>query len=366
MSCPWTSMPRGGLLEEIRPQLQPLPGLDETFRRWVLQFLKTCYQADDQTATFRESAAIDAPFTARSLYCGLRMLAQLGDSDLLRRVRADREKIRRTIDSYYNPELELYQGIDNHESTRVGAWRLHDGYLYLPRALKILNLPSQPIAQGLDKLPRFGWAPQMGDNLHTWMEHCISKNPRAGVKEITQYLALYRLLTGCDWDEYIETIFAYLISLRDETTGFIGRHDDPGWAMRGHRNNILVFTLYPMGLQEPIGHQKKIIRSTLDLQRPDGLFHDGGMCANMDAIQMLAEYSLQSGEYRQEVRESIQRAMEAIFEHLAEPEGGAHYEYPEPDNEGRLPAPQLVTGLGFTMESLRFAQCLDVECKWTQ
>ena len=355
MTCPWTPAPRGGFLQAICPQLEPLTGLDEGFRQWALRFLEDCYVSNKQEATFRESPAAGAPSDARTVYCGLRMLAQLGDSELFRRVKADRAKIGRKINSFYNPQLEVYQGNDNHQPDSMGKWHLHDGYLYLPRALKILDLPSKPIAKGLDKLPRFPWALKKGGSIPAWVKRCTAGNPRSGVKEITQYLALYRMLGGKMWDDHIEKIFGQLIALRDPETGFIGRHDDPGWAMRGHRNNILVITLYEMGIQEPVDEQLKVINSTLALQRPDGLYHDGSMCANMDAIQLLAECTVQTGYLRHDIRKSIERALAAIVEHLAVPAGGVHYEHPSASS-GQPET--LVTGLGFMMESIRFGKCI--------
>ena len=200
MTRQWRTVPRGGLIEAIQPQCAVLGGLPEEFRQFVCQFLEACYQSDTTIATFREAPLENAPATARSLFCALRMLAQLGDCGMWRRVWQDRRKIHAQIDRYYNPELGIYQGIDRHDAGHIGQWHLHDGYLYLPKALAILNLESRPIVAGLENLSRFPWAPQQAEDLTAWLHRATSENLRAGVKEITQYLALYRLLTGCDQD----------------------------------------------------------------------------------------------------------------------------------------------------------------------
>ena len=80
-------------------------------------------------------------------------------------------------------------------------------------------------------------------------------------------------------------------------------------------------------------------------------------CApNMDAVQLLAEYYLQTGHLGDEVLDAMQRAMAGITSHLLSPDGGVHFTLPGNDPATQEDTNYLMTGLGFAMESLRFCK----------
>ena len=56
--------------------------------------------------------------------------------------------------------------------------------------------------------------------------------------------------------------------------------------MRLHRN-VARNLLWPVGVQKP--GVERLIDATLAYRRRDGLFHDGGLSACMDAVHRLVE-----------------------------------------------------------------------------
>ena len=160
-----------------------------------------------------------------------------------------------------------------------------------------------------------------------------------------------------DLDDQARQVLAYIESRRDPATGFIGTGSDVelGWAMRGHRN-LALNLLWPLGVDEP--GVERMIDATLACQRPDGLFHDGGMCANMDAVHLLAEYGRRTAHRCAESIQSTQRCVAAMFRNLASPNGGFFFELAE--RHATDPAEVHTTnGLAFALFTLHYWQALD-------
>lgn len=290
------------------------------------------------------------------------MLLQIDDRENINAVMENREKMRAHLESYYNAEYKLYSGGDIQSADTIGTWRLHDGILYIRNALRILGFEPKPFPEGREHLSAFPWAPRSEAELVPWMNMCCSKvGNRAGVKEISQYLCLYRNLMRVNIDGHVEKILAFLSEKRDPETGYIGLDKDLGWTMRGHRNNILLFTLMEIGLREPLKWQIKIIETTLALQNEDGLFHDGSMCANMDAVHILAEYHLQTGLFADKILSAVRKAISGMLNILQHPEGGFYFDIQQKQND-----PEncwLMSGAGFFMESVRYWLVIDLPAR---
>ena len=207
------------------------------------------------------------------------------------------------------------------------------------------------------------WVPGNESDVGPWMRDLWERNPRSAAKEITQYLVLYiaaKKFSGYgDFDSHAESVLRFLEKHRDETTGFIGggANVDLGWAMRGHRNIYEMF-YWEMGVPDPC--PGRALDATLACQRDDGHFHDGGMCANMDAVQLLAEYGLQLPERIPEVIASIRRCVRRFWKDLGDPSGGFHFQNPA----GKVRDDQrnmLTNGLCFVLMTLRYWQSVDPE-----
>ena len=177
----------------------------------------------------------------------------------------------------------------------------------------MLDESPRPFPRGLHRLRKFPWAPVGEDAWRPWLDQAWADDPRAAAKAAFQYLWFYIRLTDCDHvddlDAHARQVLAYMESRRDPATGFIGTGPDVelGWAMRGHRN-LALNLLWPLGVEEP--GIERMIDATLACRRPDGLFHDGGMCANMDAVHLLAEYARRTGHRRAEAVQSTRRCVE--------------------------------------------------------
>ena len=229
----------------------------------------------------------------------------------------------------------------------------------------MLDESPRPFPRGLDRLSDFPWAPVGEDAWRPWLDAAWADDPRAAAKAAFQYLWFYTRLTGCDHvddlDDQARQVLAYMESRRDPATGFIGTGPDVelGWAMRGHRN-LALNLLWPLGVEEP--GIERMIDATLACQRPDGLFHDGGMCANMDAVHLLAEYARRTGHRRAEAVQSTAAVSSAMFRCLASPDGGFWFELAE--RHATHPAAIHTTnGLAFALFTLHYWQALDPDSR---
>ena len=208
---------------------------------------------------------------------------------------------------------------------------------------------------------KFPWAPVGEDAWRRWLDQTWGEDPRAAAKAAFQYLWFYTRLTDCDHvddlDAHARQVLAYLESRRDPATGFIGTGPgvELGWAMRGHRN-LALNLLWPLGVDEP--GVERMIDATMACQRPDGLFHDGGMCANMDAVHLLAEYGRRTGHRRAESVQSARRCVSAMFHCLASPDGGFWFELAE-RHATHPPNIHITNGLAFALFTLHYWQALD-------
>ena len=232
-------------------------------------------------------------------------------------------------------------------------------------ASSLLDESPRPFPRGLHRLSDFPWAPVGEDAWRRWLDQTWADDPRAAAKAAFQYLWFYTRLTGCDHvddlDDQARQVLAYMEARRDPATGFIGTGPDVelGWAMRGHRN-LALNLLWPLGVDEP--GIERMIDATLACQRPDGLFHDGGMCANMDAVHLLAEYARRTGHRRAESVQSARRCVRAMFRCLASPDGGFWFELAERDTTDPA-AIHTTNGLAFALFTLHYWQALDRDAR---
>lgn len=241
-----------------------------------------------------------------------------------------------------------------------GTWRMHfDAVVRI--GFELLDEPPRPFPHGLERLSALTWAPDGEDAWRPWLDQTWAEDPRAAAKAAFQYLWFYTRFAGAshvdDLDDQAQQVLAYLESHRDPVTGFIGGDPDVelGWAMRGHRN-LALNLLWPLGVVEP--QVERLIDATLACQRPDGLLHDGGMCANMDAVHLLAEYGRRTDHRRAESIQSTRRCVAAMFHRLASPNGGFYYEL----TESRATDPSAIhttNGLAFALFTLYYWQALD-------
>ena len=106
------------------------------------------------------------------------------------------------------------------------------------------------------------------------------------------------------------------------------------------------------------------MESTMALQRKDGLFHDGSMCANMDAVQVLAEYYLQTGLLRDETINSIRKSIKGIFKILSIGNGAFYFKMEQiPQRNKKTASPWHVSGAAFALEMIRFWQAVDLNAR---
>lgn len=166
------------------------------------------------------------------------------------------------------------------------------------------------------------------------------------------------------FDGTARAVVEFLEESRDPATGYISMGPDiaPGWGMRGHRNLVLAVH-WRYGIPEPM--LPKLIDATLACQREDGLFDDGSMCANMDAVHLLAEYGLRTPHRKGDAIAAARRCVQAMFRLLAVPCGGYRYEFdecPEPLISGYGRA-KITNGTAFVIFTLRYWQAIDPEAK---
>ena len=358
------TVPKGGLIEWCLGGETGLASICPRLKARLLNLLDTCY-VPDEPCPFRENPDPDAPARIDTLVWALFCFLHLGSEGRVRNVR-DSGDILEKIDAYYDPMRMIYQDSNTQEAGVWGRWRLHnDGIMRL--GLSLMGVEARPRVKGLAALQHFPWAPQPGQDLQAWLEMCWDHDPRAGTKEIMQYVGLYTILTGEVLDEHVLSILSFLAARRDPETGYIGipKSGDLGWAMRGHRNNIFGY-IRKWGLREPLEAQLQVMETTLSLQHVDGLFHDRGMCANMDAIELLVEYYLQTGHYREQVLKACRRCVRGVFQKLYIPvgecAGGFSWKFEDvPDDvatEGYTSA-WLVNGTAFVLNMLRYWQAID-------
>ena len=285
----------------------------------------------------------------------------MGAQDAIERVRP---RALRALHAAYNPELGMYQPTATQIGGGPGTWRMHfDAVVRI--GFELLDERPRPFPRGLKRLSALPWAPVDEDAWRPWLDRIWDEDPRAAAKAAFQYLWFYTRLAGAthvdDLDDQARRVLAYLESRRDPATGFIGMGPDVdlGWAMRGHRN-LALNLLWPLGVQEPA--VERLIDATLACRRPDDLFHDGGMCANMDAVHLLAEYARQTAHRRAEAIKSTRRCVAAMFRNLASPDGGFWFDLAERDATN--PASIHTTnGLAFALFTLNYCQALDPDAR---
>lgn len=343
------NLPQGGVLEQVVPETRGLANVSPSLRERVLCFLDQVRATDDAPWPFRENPSATGSTTIETTAWALVCLQHVGAID---RIVALRSRVAIAIDRFYNADLGLYQDTDSQERGVTGRWRLHNDSV-CRMALGIVGVAPRPFPCGAEHLRKFPWAVQPGEEFDAWLERCWAAGPRAGTKEIFQYLQLYSQLVGLD--DHFETGVAFLESKRDPRTGYIGAGADVrlGWAMRGHRN-LALGLFWRLGIPEPM--LERMIDSTLACQRADGLFDDGSMCANMDAVHLLAEYGLRTGYRHGEIISAARRCVAAIRDSLSVPCGGFKFEIDESDAAG-----QFTNGLAFVLYTLRFWQAIDAE-----
>lgn len=275
------------------------------------------------------------------------------------RLTTHRHAAAQAYDDFFNVKLRLYQSEED-QTKAVGSWRMHNDGVCRD-GMRLIDVVPRPAPQGAHWLAKFPWAPDPRDPLDQWLEQTWSVGPRRGTKEIYQFLVLYRMLqrieSADDLDAMATRALTFLDEHRDPDTGFIGGGEGvrPGWAMRGHRNMVIALH-WPLQLDE--GPSDRIIDATLACQRDDGHFDDGGMCANMDAIELLAEHGLRTGHRVEAIVAACRRCIAAIFRDLAHPGGGFHFEPPGcgfPEHR----VMRLVNGAAFMMHTLRFWQAIE-------
>ena len=307
---------------------------------------------------FRDNPDPGAPADIETTVWALSALRQVGAQDAIDRVRP---RALAALRAAYNPELGIYEPTVTQVGGGTGTWRMHfDAVVRI--GFELLDRAPRPFPRGLERLSDLPWAPTSEDAWRPWLDEVWAEDPRAAAKAAFQYLWFYTRFAGAnrvdDLDDQARQVLAYLESRRDPATGFIGIGPDVdlGWAMRGHRN-LGLNLLWPLGVDEP--GIERMIDATLACQRPDGLFHDGGMCANMDAVHLLAEYGRQTPHRRAESIQATRRCVAAMFNRLASPNGGFFYELTERDATDPS-AIHTTNGLAFALYTLNYWQALDV------
>lgn len=279
-----------------------------------------------------------------------------------------RESVAASLEGFFNPAMGIYETTETQMGPiATGIWRIHNDAI-CRITLRALGLKPRPWPRRIERLSRFPWAWQPGTSLEDWLRRAWINGPRRGAKEVSQFLLVYCELMGfasfAQFDENALRVVEFLESQRDPETGYISKATDirPGWGMRGHRNLALAIH-WRYGIPEPM--LPEMINSTLACQRGDGLFDDGSMCANMDAVHLLAEYGLRTNHRYEEAIDATRRCIRAMFELLSVPSGGFRYEFdecPDPMKEGYGNA-RTTNGLAFVLFTLRFWQALDPEAR---
>ena len=330
-------------------------------RERVVRYVASVETQPDDPLPFCENPQSGTPADIETTVWALVALRQVGAED---EIECARPRALAALNAAFNPDLGIYEPTSTQIGGGPGTWRMHfDAVVRI--GFELLDEPPRPFPRGLDRLSDLPWAPVGKDAWRPWLDGAWAEDPRAAAKAAFQYLWFYTRFAGCgrvdDLDDQARQVLAYLESRRDPATGFIGMGPgvDLGWAMRGHRN-LALNLLWPLGVDEP--GIERMIDATLACRRPDGLFHDGGMCANMDAVHLLAEYGRRTGHRRDEAIQSTRRCVAAMFRRLASPDGGFYHELAERDATD--PADIHTTnGLAFALFTLHYWQALDADAR---
>ena len=327
----------------------------------VVGYVTSVETHPDHSLPFRDNPRPGAPADIETTVWALSALRQVGAEDAIERARP---RALAALHAAYNPDLGIYEPTATQTGGGPGTWRMHfDAVVRI--GFELLDESPRPFPRGLHRLSDLPWAPVGEDAWRRWLDAAWADDPRAAAKAAFQYLWFYTRLAGCDHvddlDDQARQVLAYMESRRDPATSFIGTGPDVelGWAMRGHRN-LALNLLWPLGVDEP--GIERMIDATLACQRPDGLFHDGGMCANMDAVHLLAEYARRTVHRRAETVQSTRRCVHAMFRRLASPDGGFFFELAE--RHATDPAHIHTTnGLAFALFTLHYWQALDRDAR---
>ncbi|MFW5681620.1 MAG: hypothetical protein ACOC1G_01315 [Phycisphaeraceae bacterium] len=355
-------IPPGGLIAARVPEHLGLPDVRNDVHQRVLTFLDAV-ASPDHGYLFREnpdepsrSDASGGPSSIETLVWAITSLIHVRAADRLDAVRGPALA---ALDAFHDPDTGLYQPLaDQHKP--VGSWRLHNDAV-CRIGITLLGEQPRPWPARLD-LPRlFPWAPADDADVQAWCESRWAMGPRRATKEIFQFVALELGRRGTqpgeDLPSRAEQALDFLECRRDRDTGLIGIGPGirVGDALRGYRN-MVVNVHWPLALPEPEAALSRIIDATLSCQRNDGLFDDGGMCANMDAVELLVEYTLRTGDQRERVTNAVTKCLDAIDRDLAHPTGGVRFQHPSQDTPAH--ALRLTNGLAFALKSQRFAAAL--------
>lgn len=348
----------------MRPLISQATGLHNPppwLRDQVVGYVASVETQPGDPLPFRDNPQPGAPADIETTVWALAALRQVGAQDAIDRARP---RALAALRAAYNPDLDIYEPTSTQIGGGPGAWRMHfDAVVRI--GFELLDEPPRPFPRGLHRLSAFPWAPVGKDAWRPWLHQAWAEDPRAAAKAAFQYLWFYTRFTGCDHvdnlDDQGRQVLACLESRRDPASGFIGMSPDVdlGWAMRGHRN-LALNLLWPLGVDEP--GIERMIDATLACRRPDGLFHDGGMCANMDAVHLLAEYGRRTPHRRAESIRSTRRCVAAMFHRLASPNGGFYFQLTERHaaNPSHI---HTTNGLAFALFTLHYWQALDVDAR---
>ena len=327
-----------------------------------LQERVVCYVASVEAPPgdplpFRENPQSGAPADIETTVWALVALRHVGAEDAIERARP---RALAALHAAFNSELGIYEPTATQIGGGPGTWRMHfDAVVRI--GFELLDEPARPFPRGLHRLADLPWAPVGTDAWRPWLDQAWAEDPRGAAKAAFQYLWFYTRFAGCnhvgELDDQGRQVLAYMEARRDPGTGFIGMGTEVelGWAMRGHRN-LALNLLWPLGVVE--AGVERMIDATLACRRTDGLFHDGSMCANMDAVHLLAESGRRTEHRRAEAIQSTRRCIGAMFRRLASPDGGFWYELAERDATD--PADIHTTnGLAFALFTLNYWQALD-------
>lgn len=346
-------MPAAPLTSQASGLRSPPPWL----RDRVVDYVASVETQPNDPLPFRDNPQPGAPANIETTVWALSALRQVGAQDV---IDGTRPRALAALRAAYNPDLGIYEPNETQAGGGPGTWRMHfDAVVRI--GFELLDERPRPFPRGLEHMSALPWARDGENAWRPWLDRTWAEDPRAAAKAAFQYLWFYTRYEGTnhvdDLDDRAQQVLAYLESRRDPATGFIGMSSDVdlGWAMRGHRN-LGLNLLWPLGVDEPA--IDRMIDATLACQRPDGLFHDGGMCANMDAVHLLAEYGRRTGHRRAETIQSTRRCVAAMFRHLASPSGGFFYDLTE--SHATDPADVHTTnGLAFALFTLNYWQALD-------
>ena len=327
----------------------------------VVQYVAQVEADPNEALPFCDNPQPGAPADIETTVWALAALRQVGAEDAIDRAHP---RALAALDAAYNPDLGIYEPTSTQIGGGPGTWRMHfDAVVRI--GFELLDETPRPFPRGLDRLRKFPWAPVGEDAWRPWLDAAWAADPRAAAKAAFQYLWFYTRLAGCqrvdELDAQARKVLAYMEARRDPATGFIGTgpNVELGWAMRGHRN-LALNLLWPLGVDDP--GVERMIDATLACQRPDGLFHDGGMCANMDAVHLLAEYGCRTAHRHAEAVQSTRRCVGAMLHCLASPDGGFWFELAE-RHATHPPNIHTTNGLAFALFTLHYWQALDRDAR---